>query len=80
MLAHRTAIPMSSSIDSEHMLRRVFAAAIADHQEGVVLKANESTYNAKNLPWIKVRVFCVVVPRRLHILCLVEKRLYPRVR
>ncbi|THH02681.1 hypothetical protein EW026_g207 [Hermanssonia centrifuga] len=46
---------MSSSIDSEHMLRRVFAAAIADHQEGVVLKANESTYNAKNLPWIKLK-------------------------
>lgn len=35
-------------------LRRIFAAAVADHQEGLVLKAAEGRYVDRHLPWVKV--------------------------
>src|ERR1700710_1795348 len=37
--------------DSLQSLRTVFAENIADHQEGLVLKASESHYNDFRLPW-----------------------------
>ena len=54
MLAARTPIPMHSRADAEDTLRRVFAALKADHEEGAVLKADESRYNDWRLRWVKV--------------------------
>lgn len=55
MLAERTSIPMSPNRDeSSAKLRELFARLIADHQEGLVLKADESRYNQGYLPWVKV--------------------------
>ncbi|KAH6916220.1 hypothetical protein BKA70DRAFT_1216449 [Coprinopsis sp. MPI-PUGE-AT-0042] len=36
-------------------LRRIFAEQIADHQEGLMLKASESFYNDFRLPWVKLK-------------------------
>ena len=36
-------------------LRRIFAEQIADHQEGLMLKAAESFYNDFHLPWVKLK-------------------------
>ncbi len=55
MLAERTSIFMTPNSDeSNAKLREVFARTIANYQEGVVLKADESQYNQGYLPWIKV--------------------------
>ena len=56
MLAHRTPVQIADGEDAESQLRQVFAEHIADHQEGLVLKAEESRYNDWKLPWVKVRV------------------------
>ena len=57
MLAERVAIDMcpdEHGVDPDARLRKVFAEIIADHQEGVVLKAHEATYNDWRMPWVKV--------------------------
>ncbi|KAF9005903.1 hypothetical protein BDQ17DRAFT_316501 [Cyathus striatus] len=36
-------------------LRRIFAQHIADHEEGLILKAEESQYNDYNFPWVKFK-------------------------
>ncbi|KAJ3484873.1 hypothetical protein NLI96_g5327 [Meripilus lineatus] len=56
MFAERYPIPMSSvrSGPASH-LRQIFAQHIADHQEGVVLKADEGKYNQGYLPWVKLK-------------------------
>ena len=63
MLAERVSIPMSPFVRSgpASQLRQVFAQHIADHQEGVVLKADEGRYNQGYLPWVKVRSPCLVL-------------------
>ncbi|KII85754.1 hypothetical protein PLICRDRAFT_700571 [Plicaturopsis crispa FD-325 SS-3] len=57
MLAERVPITIKrdSGDDGSDELRRVFAQLIADHQEGAVLKANESAYNCWRLPWVKLK-------------------------
>ena len=52
ILAERCPIALDSLALDE--LHDVFAAHIADHQEGVVLKAANATYNDVSLPWVKV--------------------------
>ncbi|KAH9849855.1 hypothetical protein C2E23DRAFT_877883 [Lenzites betulinus] len=54
MLAERTCIDTSRA-DAEETLRRAFASAVADHQEGVVIKADLATYAERRLPWVKLK-------------------------
>lgn len=41
--------------DPELALTRIFAEHIADFQEGLVIKAEESRYNDYKLPWVKFK-------------------------
>lgn len=62
MLAERTLIELDTSgitANAEEQLRKVFAGVIADHQEGVVLKAAGGGYNDPRSPWVKVSVFLI---------------------
>ncbi|KAF9556668.1 DNA ligase/mRNA capping enzyme [Agrocybe pediades] len=52
-LAKRFPIDMSSQAESQ--LRHVFCAAIAKHEEGLVLKAEYSLYNDFSSPWVKLK-------------------------
>lgn len=54
MLAERTCIDTTLP-NGEEMLRRAFARVVADHQEGVVIKADGAGYAEKRWPWVKVR-------------------------
>lgn len=54
MLAERTCIDTTLP-NGEGMLRRAFARVVADHQEGVVIKADGAGYAEKRWPWVKVR-------------------------
>ncbi|KAI9062683.1 hypothetical protein FKP32DRAFT_1652628 [Trametes sanguinea] len=54
MLAERTCVEMGRA-DTEEKLRRAFARAIADHQEGVVIKADGARYAEKRWPWVKLK-------------------------
>ncbi|KAI0369767.1 hypothetical protein BV20DRAFT_1044223 [Pilatotrama ljubarskyi] len=54
MLAERTCIDMKSKDPAEE-LRRVFARVIANHQEGIVIKAGGATYAERRWPWVKVK-------------------------
>lgn len=54
MLAERVPIPMSNRDQAEDDLIHIFAQLQADHQEGAVLKAEESRYNDYRLRWVKV--------------------------
>ena len=51
MLAERTCIG-----DSETALQRAFSSCIANFEEGLVLKAEESKYNDWRMPGVKVRL------------------------
>lgn len=42
-------------LEGQKKLREVWAQRIADCEEGLVLKAAESTYGDWKLPWVKVR-------------------------
>ncbi|OSX64101.1 hypothetical protein POSPLADRAFT_1088234, partial [Postia placenta MAD-698-R-SB12] len=60
MLAQRQAIPTiqrspNKDVTPDKQLRDAFARNIADHQEGLVLKADEAKYNERQLPWIKLK-------------------------
>ncbi|KZT70831.1 hypothetical protein DAEQUDRAFT_688765 [Daedalea quercina L-15889] len=62
MLTERVTIDMGPNasaggieVDAEALLRKVFAAVIADHQEGLVLKADEAPYNDWKMPWVKLK-------------------------
>ncbi|KAI0675996.1 hypothetical protein C8Q78DRAFT_1135769 [Trametes maxima] len=54
MLAERTCVDLRRA-DAADALRRVFAHAIADHQEGVVIKAEGAAYAEKRWPWVKLK-------------------------
>ncbi|OSD05314.1 hypothetical protein PYCCODRAFT_1385066 [Trametes coccinea BRFM310] len=54
MLAERTCVELGRA-DTEEKLRRAFARVIADHQEGVVLKADGARYAEKRWPWVKLK-------------------------
>ena len=53
-LAERTSIDLNT-VYAEHKLQTIFAQSIADFEEGVVLKADESTYHDFSLPWVKLK-------------------------
>ncbi|KAH9840015.1 uncharacterized protein C8Q71DRAFT_745448 [Rhodofomes roseus] len=60
MLAERVAIDMRPTAapgvpDPQARLRKVFAEIIANHQEGLVLKADEAPYNDWRMPWVKLK-------------------------
>lgn len=46
---------MELNNNSEKALEEAFAATIADHQEGLVIKAEESHYHDYKLPWVKLK-------------------------
>ena len=53
LFAERSSIDLTRGIDLASIrLKSVFARAMADHQEGLVLKANEGAYIKS--PWVKV--------------------------
>ncbi|KAI0630766.1 hypothetical protein C8Q77DRAFT_1135097 [Trametes polyzona] len=54
MLAERTLIDLASE-DPQDALRRAFARVVADHQEGVVVKADGATYAERRWPWVKLK-------------------------
>lgn len=56
-LAERVAIDLHNTTQDhvETDLRRAFATQIANHQEGIVLKADESRYNDYRMPWVKLK-------------------------
>ncbi|CDO68359.1 hypothetical protein BN946_scf184815.g6 [Trametes cinnabarina] len=54
MLAERTCIEMGR-VDTKEKLREAFAQVIADHQEGVVIKAERASYAEKRWPWVKLK-------------------------
>ena len=55
MLAERSPIEMFKGREvANDQLKSVLAKSLADHQEGLVLKANEGAYIKS--PWVKVRL------------------------
>jgi DNA ligase-4 len=57
MLSDRIAIDLNhvdGIAKAEKDLRYAFARLIANHEEGLVLKADEAAYNDSSLPWVKV--------------------------
>ena len=66
LLAERSPIDLARGIDAARaQLKSVFVQALANHQEGLVLKANEGAYIKS--PWVKVhitmlsRCFCLTM-------------------
>jgi DNA ligase-4 len=60
MLADRTAIEINGDEaydieQAEKDLRRLFAKTIADHQEGLLLKADDGVYRDSRVPWVKLK-------------------------
>jgi len=54
MFSERHHIDMSGP-DPAKELRNIFAQQVGNHQEGIVLKAEESEYNQFRLPWVKLK-------------------------
>lgn len=55
LLAGRSPIDLTKGIGTASVqLKSIFAQALTDHQEGLVLKANEGAYIKS--PWVKVCV------------------------
>ena len=79
MVAERTCIDMKNS-DGEDTLRRTFARVIADHQEGMVIKADGAMYAERRWPWVKVRLVLatVIVDTDAPCFATVEARLHSR--
>jgi hypothetical protein len=86
MLAERTLIALNTTggiAKAEEELRKIFARVIADHQEGIILKAENGAYNDCRSPWVKVS--SPVFHQSLYWLrmaynAIAEERLYSRVR
>jgi DNA ligase-4 len=59
MLSDRHPIQMSISSrdnnDRDRVLQKIFAEHLANHMEGLILKADESQYNEYGLPWVKLK-------------------------
>lgn len=64
MFAERSPINLTMGINiASAQLKSILAQILADHQEGLVLKADEGAYIKS--PWVKVRVRrCLVLIRR----------------
>jgi DNA ligase-4 len=55
LLAERSPIDLTKGINiASAQLKSVLARALADHQEGLILKADEGAYIKS--PWLKVRI------------------------
>lgn len=56
MLAERTVIidRQVHEAEGQKRLRETWAKCITEHEEGLVLKASDSTYGDWKLPWVKV--------------------------
>ncbi|KAI0831933.1 hypothetical protein BC628DRAFT_1350625 [Trametes gibbosa] len=54
MLAERTCVDTSRA-NAKEMFRRAFSRTIADHQEGVVVKADVAQYAERRFPWVKLK-------------------------
>ncbi|KAF8957438.1 hypothetical protein BDZ97DRAFT_1669960 [Flammula alnicola] len=54
ILANRCLVDMSIK-RPEDTLRRIFSEHIASHEEGLVLKAEDSRYNDYRKPWVKLK-------------------------
>ncbi|KAL5513320.1 hypothetical protein ACEPAH_3719 [Sanghuangporus vaninii] len=57
-LAHRTEISLSGAKGFSRglkLLEHIFASSIADHEEGLVLKATDATYADWRWPWVKLK-------------------------
>ena len=53
LIAERSPIDLTKGIDAASaQLKSVFVQTLVDHQEGLVLKANEGAYIKS--PWVKV--------------------------
>ena len=53
LLAERSPIDLTKGIDvASAWLKSILAQALSDHQEGLILKANEGAYIKS--PWVKV--------------------------
>lgn len=57
MLAERAVIMggQAQEADGQKILRETWAKCITEHEEGLVLKASESTYGDWKLPWVKLK-------------------------
>lgn len=56
ILAERFPINLHESSErATRQLARIFSAAIADHQEGIVIKGEDSSYNDFRQPWVKLK-------------------------
>lgn len=44
-----------SNNDPHKVLQKIFAEHLANHMEGLVLKAEESQYNEYGFPWVKLK-------------------------
>jgi DNA ligase 4 len=53
-LLDKRVAPTSNIEGAEDQLARVFARIISAHEEGLVLKADDGTYNSWSSPWVKV--------------------------
>ncbi|KAK2463717.1 hypothetical protein APHAL10511_004468 [Amanita phalloides] len=53
-LAKRALVDITTS-QSERRLQAIFARSVANFEEGIVLKAEESLYHDFNLPWVKIK-------------------------
>lgn len=57
LLAERSPIDLTKGTDvTSAQLKSVLARALADHQEGLVLKADRGAYIKS--PWVKVHIRC----------------------
>ncbi|KAH7913070.1 DNA ligase/mRNA capping enzyme, partial [Hygrophoropsis aurantiaca] len=54
MLAERRTVHQGKDRPVE-VLRQIWAEKIADHEEGLVLKASEASYNDFRFPWVKLK-------------------------
>lgn len=58
MLSERFPIPMramDSADEAKIILERIFSDMIATHQEGIVLKGDETRYHDYGTPWVKLK-------------------------
>lgn len=58
MISERVPILMSSSDKTEQpqiLLEKVFASIITNHQEGLIIKADEGYYHDFRMPWVKLK-------------------------
>lgn len=52
----QTALSSDDDINNPHsVLQKIFAEHLANHMEGLILKADESQYNEYKLPWVKLK-------------------------